>query len=653
MKITLTGSTLLLVVIAFISFTEVEAQTTFVRMYNEGNMGYTVREVNGNSYVVAGGTDFYYNWHWNIQSSLATTNIHLFKTNVNGVLQWEQVISKLNSRMVARWMEPTFDDGFIITGSTNSDVTWPPDSNDVVLVKTDGNGVVAWSKTYDSGKDDLGFGVQQTSDSGYIISGFHDSLPVSLAMNTYILLIKTDALGNVQWEKKYQFAVRDFNTHEPFSYVVKQTGNGGYIVVGTNAITHPADVDVLRTDASGNVIWAKSYEHDASVWRNSVGLDIIETSNGDFVIAGSMDKDTPLHLNYPYFMKIDNAGAVLKQRFYETVPVLMFQSGFSSVEETTDGGFFFTGMGGYSDFGDQAQLLKTDVNLDMTWSRVYSMDGMATVGSMSGRETSDGGYVFSGKRQLSGSMLMKTNGIGLVACKVPNSLIEFTPSVAVSNWNPIVISGIIASSVLLTETSPLVDTTIVCPVAITPLPVELNYFSAAALPEQKVTVDWMTASEINNDYFIIERSKDNFNFEDAGKIAGAGNSTSLLSYGFIDEKPFLAPVSYYRLRQVDYDGSEHFSNAVPVAFRKDQLQIISAYPDRETNSIKVIFAGAAGEKIQYSLSDVFGKTIVNRNLTAEKSVTLISIDMINAAAGIYFLTMTGQENKAAEIKITY
>jgi len=188
----------------FLISSESKSQSTFVRMYNKGNMGYAVREVSGNSYVVAGGTDYYFNWHWFIQSSLLNTNIHLFKTDVNGVMQWERVIGKANTRMVARWMEPTSDGGFIVTGSTNKDVTWPPDSNDVVLVKTDGTGFVSWCKVYDSGKDDLGYGVQQTTDGGYIISGFHDAVPVSVAMNTYLLLIKTDPAGTVQWEKKYQ-----------------------------------------------------------------------------------------------------------------------------------------------------------------------------------------------------------------------------------------------------------------------------------------------------------------------------------------------------------------------------------------------------------------------------------------------------------------
>jgi hypothetical protein len=629
-----------------------KSQTTFVRMYNKGNMGYAVREVNANSYVVAGGTDFYYNWHWFIQSPIANTNIHLFKTNTSGVLQWERVIGKANTRTVARWMEPTADGGFIITGSANRDVAWPPDSNDVILVKTDGTGMISWSKVFDSGKDDLGFCVQQTADSGYIISGFHDAMPVNVALSTYILLIKTDSNGNVQWEKKYQFAVRDFNTKEPFSYVVKQTMNGGYVVVGTNAVIHPADVEVLRTDAAGNVVWAKTFEHDMTVWRNSVGLDIIETPSGDFVIAGSMDKDSPLHLNYPYFLRISSTGQVLKQQFYETVPLLNFQSGFSSVEQTTDGGFFFTGMGGYSDFGEQAQLLKTDASLDVSWSRVYTMDGAATVGAMSGRQTSDGGYVFTGKRQMSGSILMKTNGIGLVACKNPNALVEYTPSVAVSSWSPSVQSGILAASVLLNVTSPLIDTSIVCPVTVSALPVELNYFSAAAVPGNKVSVNWKTGSEVNNYYFIVERSPDNKIFEEAGIVTGAGNSTSLIEYAFVDEKPYPGQTSYYRLRQVDYDGTAHFSSAVAVRFASASFEVIDVNADHENRVIEIVVSGPAGDNATCSLADMTGKIILIDHQFLDKGFTRVIFEMNSNASGIYFFTVSGSAWQKV-VKVVY
>lgn len=652
MKITSTKGVRLLLALAVFSAGALKAQTTFVRTYNKGNMGYTVREVNGNSYVVAGGTDFYYNFHWFMQSSLATTNIHLFKTDVSGVLQWERVISKLNTRMIARWMEPTLDGGFILTGATNTDQVWPPDSNDVVLVKTDGTGMVSWSKIFDSGKDEVGFCVQQTADSGYIISGFHDAVPMSLVGNTYILLIKTNALGVVQWEKKYQFAIRDLDTFEPFTYVVKQTSDGAYVVTGGLPSSHPSDVNVLRTDAMGNILWAKTYEQDNTIFRISLGLDIIETSSGDFVIAGSMDKDQPLHLNYPYYLKISSTGLVLKSRLFETVPNLSFQSGFSSVEQTPDGGFFFTGMGGYSNFGTQAQLLKTDANLDVQWTRVYTADGLSTVGSMSGRHTSDGGYVFTGKRNMAGSMLMKTNSLGLVDCKIPNTLVEYTPSLIVNNWTPSIISGIISSSPLLSVTTPLVDTTIACPVFIPLLPVELNYFAAKAIPDRMVSVEWTTESETNNAYFIIEKSHDNKYFSDAGKVTGAGNSTTSQTYSFKDENPYSTPVSYYRLRQVDYDGSEHFSKSVPVSFGSRYFELMSARADYENNSLIILLGALENENVFYTLTDALGKVVVSESAHVSKGISHMTLDMRNFSKGIYFLSATNGE-KMSKLKVAY
>jgi hypothetical protein len=140
---------------------------------------------------------------------------------------------------------------------------------------------VQWNKVFDTGKDDLGFCVRQTSDGGYIISGFHDAAPMSPF--AYILLIKTDAAGTIQWDKRYQFAARDLNHARSVRLLPRdRQSNGGYIIAGTIIGSHPADVDVLRTDASGNIVWAKSYEHDASIFRVSTGGDVIETSTGDF-----------------------------------------------------------------------------------------------------------------------------------------------------------------------------------------------------------------------------------------------------------------------------------------------------------------------------------------------------------------------------------
>jgi len=610
-----------------------------MRMYNKGNIGYAVREVNGNSFVSAGGTDFYFNFHWNIMSAIAATNIHFFKTDNAGNLIWEKIYSRSNYRTIARWFESTVDGGYILTGYENKDVVWPPDSNNIILIKTDANGIITWSKSFDTGKDELAYCVKQTSDGGYIVSGFHDAIPVSVVGNTYLILLKTDGNGVVQWNKKYQFAVRDLATAEPMVYVVRQTADDGYVVTGTTIGSHAADVNVLRVNSNGNVLWAKSYEHDISANRFSVGLDIIENASGDFIIAGSMDNDRiAMKFNYPYILKISSTGTFINAKFFETNPVLPFQSGFSSVEQTPDGGFFFTGMGGYSGFGDQAQMLKTDINFNTQWSRVYSVDGNATNGTRCGRRTSDGGYIFTGKRQLAGTVLLKTNEVGLITCKNPGTLVEFIPGIVTQNWNPVVLSGINSNDILLATQSPLTDTTVVCPLNFT-LPVELTYFSATALPGKQVQLEWITASEINNDYFIIEKSMDGMYFEKIDRINGAGNSTAVLKYSYTDKTVTDARIIYYRLRQVDYNGTNDFSKIIPVAINDKSLEMINTIVDRENHTIKIILRNNFAEILKYKFTDPVGKTILEGSRASTVGISYITLDVNNLSQGMYYITI--------------
>lgn len=617
---------------------------TFLRMYDSGNSGFAVRQVNGNSYVVAGGTDYYYNFHWDLMSPKGTTNIHFFKTDLNGALLWEKKYFTLNSRTIARWFEPTNDGGYILTGHYNTENSWSPDSNSIVLIKTDAWGNIAWSKLFDTGKDELGFCVQQTFDGGFIISGFLDSVPTSLAGNTCALLIKTDVNRNLQWTKKYQLAVRDLDSGEAFPFIVKQTADSGYIVVGTTANTHSADVYVIRTNPSGNLVWANSYDHDNTYFRFSTGQDVIESVSGDFIIAGSMDKDQPtMKRNYPYIIKLSSAGALVDARFYESLPFLPFQSGFSSVQQTADGGFFFTGMGGYSNFGDQAQLLKTDVNFNMQWSRVYSWDGIATTGARSGRQTADGGYVFTGKRQFTGTVILKTDNVGLVQCKNPGTLVEIIPGIIVQPKNPAATTGINSFPILLTTVSPLVDTTVLCQNQISTMPVELVYFSAYAIANDNVKVEWKTLSELNNDFFIVERSGDGKEFHETARIKGAGNSSKELSYSFVDENPLTSKVSYYRLKQVDYDGQYSYSPAVPVRLSGEGLELLNVFSDYTHQTATLIVNSEHEGKIPFELGDFTGRVLKKGLIHVTNGINTETIYLPGFSKGIYFLHLSGGE----------
>ena len=113
-----------------------------------------------------------------------------------------------------------------------------------------------------------------------------------------------------------------------------------------------------------------------------------------------------------------------------------------------------------------------------------------------------------------------------------------------------------------------------------PLPIELLSFSADVTKLDKVQLIWQTASEIDNDYFTIERSEDGYNWEEISIIVGAGNSNSLLSYQTMDNAPYPG-ISYYRLKQTDFDGQFTHSQIVSVVIEGNLPKIV-IYPNPTT-----------------------------------------------------------------------
>ncbi len=109
--------------------------------------------------------------------------------------------------------------------------------------------------------------------------------------------------------------------------------------------------------------------------------------------------------------------------------------------------------------------------------------------------------------------------------------------------------------------------------AINPLPIELTTFTGVQLNDV-VKLHWTTLSEVNNDFFTLEKSRNGTQWESFLTIPGAGNSSSALNYSEIDENPFIG-LSYYRLKQTDFDGS--FDYFGPISIQTNS--IISMYPN--------------------------------------------------------------------------
>jgi hypothetical protein len=127
------------------------------------------------------------------------------------------------------------------------------------------------------------------------------------------------------------------------------------------------------------------------------------------------------------------------------------------------------------------------------------------------------------------------------------------------------------------------------------LPIELTVFEATKESNARVRLQWQTATEINNDYFVIERSTDGKAFASIGAVPGAGTTYSPQAYSLLDsELPGGAQQLYYRLKQVDYDGSVHDKGVRVVTLDNsatDLKHTISAYPNPTKGSIRLACQG--------------------------------------------------------------
>ncbi len=138
-----------------------------------------------------------------------------------------------------------------------------------------------------------------------------------------------------------------------------------------------------------------------------------------------------------------------------------------------------------------------------------------------------------------------------------------------------------------------------------PLPVELIDFDAT-VQNNTVKLDWITAAEINNDYFTVERSPDAVNFEVVQTVQGAGNSRMLLQYSAFDFHPLIGK-SYYRLRQTDFDGKSTVSKMIPVDLSDGDNNAVNY-----TIQNDFLFVNS-GQVISISVYDVTGKLIIQKD----------------------------------------
>lgn len=170
-------------------------------------------------------------------------------------------------------------------------------------------------------------------------------------------------------------------------------------------------------------------------------------------------------------------------------------------------------------------------------------------------------------------------------------------------------------------------------VNLNPLTVQLILFTAQKRG-LSVLLSWKTATEQNSGYFEMERSPDGMRFNAIGRVAAAGNSNSVLSYSFSDQQP-LKGMNFYRLKEVDIDGTFAYSKVVSVSFDKNGTVILSPNPVKDVLNVQLLQANNFSAA---SLFDATGKQVLKQTITGLQ----LQINTTQLPKGWYVLRLEGK-----------
>ncbi len=177
-----------------------------------------------------------------------------------------------------------------------------------------------------------------------------------------------------------------------------------------------------------------------------------------------------------------------------------------------------------------------------------------------------------------------------------------------------------------------------------PLPVKYAFFKGS-ISEGDAILNWATALEINNSHFVIERSTDGIFYTAIGKVMGMGNASKLSNYQFEDSKAFGLGYAtlYYRLRQVDNDGTENLSNVVILSIEEENILVKGIMPNPFAAELVINLQMKEDIALNFELIDINGKTMFNKQMGLEAGQHQIYLDEAGQLpGGIYFLKLTYQ-----------
>lgn len=365
-----------IVLVTMVAF--IQAQTPLVEWEknfggSEVDKGYDIKQMQDKGYIIVGETYSFGDDEFG--------DVYLIKTDSSGNLKWEKTFGGHSEFWGEDWgssVQQTQDKGCIITGSTQSfnDTIY----RDVYLIKTDSSGNLQWQKTFGGIYEDVGNSVQQTIDKGYIITGCTQSFNDSIEGDVY--LIKTDSLGNLQWQKTFG------GSGEDAGFSIQQTNDKGYIVIGKKEISDISYAYLIKTDSLGNYKWEKTFGGCESKCGTYSGLQTVDKG---YIITGLTVQGNQKYTDV-YLLKTDSLGNI---QWEKTFGGNKGDYG-NFIQQTKDKGYIIVGETQFLNNNKwDVYLIKTDSLGNLQWQLSEGAAGYDEGHAV--QQTQDGGYIIVGE----------------------------------------------------------------------------------------------------------------------------------------------------------------------------------------------------------------------------------------------------------------
>ncbi len=376
---------------------------TCIRQCSDGGYiitGYT-RSADGNFSINRGGTDLF-----------------VAKLNNSGIISWQRTYGGTGDDK-AYCVQECRNGGFIVAGYTASndgDISLNKGSNDYWVIKLNDTGGISWQKTYGGSGWDQAAWIVQTIDGGYIVAGFSNSADGDVSglhqnqTEPDYWIVKLNDTGAISWQKCYGSNGGDI------PYCIQQTKDSGYIISGytdsddgdVTGLHGIIDCWVLKINDTGTISWEKCYGGEWAEYAYSIQ----QTKDGGYIFAGSTESGlgevTGLH-GYPpgttsdcWIVKLDDTGKINWEQCYGG----KYNDMAYGIEQTPDGGYIFAGAAGSNDGDVTGQhllmgqptgdvwVVKLNDTGQVSWEQCYG--GTKLDIALSIQQTADSGYIVAG-----------------------------------------------------------------------------------------------------------------------------------------------------------------------------------------------------------------------------------------------------------------